>query len=200
MGSPVGEKFYDGFYRIFDQDTNNIGVSCSNVLDIEQSHETLDFRSGDVYGTSNPVKATYDGTYTTTGKNTDLSSAREYVGVMESGGNVYLKFRDDVGYSGGTSEKDGNTTVVDPDSQIPMYKYQKIERYNPSKVTRVARHKSNLFSIRVINSGISMERNEEYGQLSAIRNDIENAIRQIVDNITPVNTQLFKVYFEDDQQ
>ena len=195
LSAETEEAYLSGFYEIFRQDVSNLGVRCQNVLDVEQSVEPLDFRSGNAYATSNPVKAIYDGTYTTEGGNFDLSSAREYVGIMESGGNVYLKFRDDVGYPTGVSPEEGDVETVNPEPSIRKYSYQKIERYNPTKVASTARHKSNLFSVRILNSGIG-DGNQDDG-LSSLRLDIENAVREIVRNISPVNTQLFKVYFED---
>ena len=72
----------------------------SDILNIDQTQETLDFRRGDIYGTSNPTKVAYSGTYTIVGSNYSLSSAREYVGIMESGDKVYFKFCDDDIYRG----------------------------------------------------------------------------------------------------
>ena len=197
IGGYDKDSFMSAFYEIFRQDANNREILHSNILDVEQSVKTLDFRSGDMWATANPTKSIYDGTYTTEGGDPDLSGTREYKGVIESGNRVYLKYCDDVFFSGGTSsENEHGTKVYRPERNPgPPYGYQKIERYNPTKVSRTARHKSNLFSVRVLNSGLGYDNTEESSM--KYRMDIENAVRQIVENITPVNTQLFKVYFEE---
>jgi len=67
---------------------------------------------------------------------------------------------------------------------------------NPIKSKTDIRHKSNLFSIKIKNSGLEQERNETYNDLAEkMRKDITNNIFKFTSNICPANTQLFDVYY-----
>jgi len=66
-----------------------------------------------------------------------------------------------------------------------VYKYQNIPR-----------HKSNLFSIRIKNSNL----NDSYfgGDKATIQKSINNIIRKIIKQITPIHTQLFNITWTED--
>ena len=56
-------------------------------------------------------------------------------------------------------------------------------------------HKSNLFSIRINNSRLN--RDETLGEVEKenIRKSVTNVVKNIVDKITPVHTQLLGIEF-----
>ena len=56
-------------------------------------------------------------------------------------------------------------------------------------------HKSNLFSIRINNSRLN--RDETFGEVEKenIRKSVTNVVKNIVDKITPVHTQLLGIEF-----
>lgn len=63
------------------------------------------------------------------------------------------------------------------------------------------RHKSNLFSIKIYNSGLdefSMDKlsDSERQMGESLKKSISNAMKDLVDSIAPANTQLFATYFQ----
>ena len=81
-----------------------------------------------------------------------------------------------------------------------MVPYQKVELYRPQKMSSACRHKSNLFSIKIYDSGLDdatvSNSNEDFANLAEnMKRDISNGVKALVDSIAPANTQLFKTFF-----
>jgi hypothetical protein len=66
-------------------------------------------------------------------------------------------------------------------------------------MSSTARHKSNLFSVKMKNTGLDesaqMSSGEDAETAAKLRKDIVNGIKAIVDNVVPANTQLFEAQF-----
>ena len=123
---------------------------------------------------------------------------------------VYLKFYDSVDYSG--TEVDNPLDVSMDRTESNRLPYQKVEFFNKNVFTNRCKHKSNLFSIKIEDleqlseTRVADENGDvahvdyhpdEFGETAVrrIRDDLYSAIKQMVENVCPVNTQLFKVYF-----
>jgi hypothetical protein len=85
------------------------------------------------------------------------------------------------------------------DSTDPFYSYQQIERIRGFNRLAGAQslHKSNIFSIRIRNTNLNEAIEDE-----DLRNDIQAAIntviREVIDKISPANTQLWKIIWSGD--
>lgn len=156
------------------------------IIDLDQEVKTLKYDDGNMFGIAVKGKNYLDPMYSQQASLTALSACRQYVGTIESKGKVYLKYIDNV-----SVDIDGNSTITDPT-------YQKIEEYKPTAVLQPAKHKSNLFSIKIKNLPFAdLNGNDEGLQgLQQIKHDIKNIIFDIVKNVCPANTQLFDVFFE----
>ena len=140
-----------------------------------------------------------------------LKNAREYIEINSCPGadmhrDVYLKFYDDRRYSGWDIQKQGGDEAVTlsaeyEDSNGRKYPYQKIEFFYPSTSSSMCKHKSTLFSVRISDSGLGKVSESDSQQvkdiIANIKMDIENSVRKIAENVSPANTELFKVYFQD---
>jgi hypothetical protein len=85
------------------------------------------------------------------------------------------------------------------DSTDPFYSYQQIERIRGFNRLggNQSLHKSNIFSIRIRNTNLNEAIEDE-----DLRNDIQSAIntviREVIDRISPANTQLWKIIWSGD--
>lgn len=169
-----------------------------------------------------PTKSTLNPQYTTEmSAQTDLLNCRTYTEIKSVGGRPYLKFYDDVNYTVvGSIEStsslqnvltkpvnsrsgSANDTLTKP--------YQKIEFIYPVDYKTNAKHKSNMFNVELSGTQIETElekANSDVEQdiaestkkkqkLEQIKFDIESAIKEIAKNVSPANTQLFKITFLD---
>ena len=62
------------------------------------------------------------------------------------------------------------------------------------------KHKSNLFSIKIYDSGLDASSVEEIKAVDKriaeqVKRDIFNGVKALADSIAPANTQLFKTYY-----
>ena len=97
-----------------------------------------------------------------------ISAARTYCGIGTCGGRAYLKYWDDVNYDVISSASAGvaecqveSANSYDGSRYSDMKPYQKIEFLYPNDHTSSAKHKSNVFSIEILSTGIgSMEESE----------------------------------------
>lgn len=153
---------------------------------------------------------------------TTLANARTYCGIGTSGGRPYLKYYDDVTYEALSSDGKNleNITAIRKNSKSGMATdttttpYQKIEYIYPVDYAGDAKHKSNVFTIGILSTNIGTlaqrvndkieddtAQDTDYellDKLNTLSADITHAIRDIVEMITPANTQLFDVYFKED--
>jgi gas vesicle protein len=137
-----------------------------------------------------------------------VQNCREYCGLGFSNGAIYLKYYDGIDYDCTMEEEDGHhkkqCSMVE--KSTGQYGYQKIEFLQKIKSSKKTKHKSNMFSVNIKNSGIEnickAYSNSTSTNADDIRNsikkDIKNAVTKIFENVCPANTQLFQVYFEED--
>lgn len=169
-----------------------------------------------------PTKSTLNPQYTTEmSAQTDLLNCRTYTEIKSVGGKPYLKFYDDVNYTVvGTVESTSalqNVQTKTVNSQTGLANdtltkpYQKIEFVYPVDYKTNAKHKSNLFNVELSGTWIETELerarqgaeqniardSEKKQKLEQIKFDIESAIKEIAKNVSPANTQLFKITFLD---
>jgi len=153
-----------------------------------------------------------------------LSSARTYCGINTCAGQAYVKYWDDVNYNTTSAESDylrsyqtESADSYDNSKYSDVKPYQKIEYLYPNDYSSDAKHKSNVFSIEILSTGIGQMEDEQSAiagdpdadekdretaedrlqKLQVLKRDITAAVRDIVRNVTPANTQLFDVYFND---
>ena len=102
--------------------------------------------------------------------------------------------------SGETSGSCGNISVERVNVQYldkPAMVYDHIESIDGIyKYRYIPKHKSNLFSIKIKNSNL----NDAYGNSDKeqIQKSIDNIIKNIIKQITPIHTQLFNISWEGD--
>ena len=189
------------------------GVQYNYIVDIDQNGDASQsfdnptiYRNGDVYGHFIFGKNMYNSMYTMDMPDvSSLQNCRSYIGIQEAGDSLVLKYTNNVDYRiidkgngiyrAEIDDKDGST------GSDSISSYQKIEYFRPVKwPSTTTKHKSNLFSIKIKNTGLDdeswMNANEQQRHLiENIRHDIKNSMKVLVESIVPANTQLFDTYF-----
>lgn len=175
------------------------------VVDIDQNKNNTNYFNGDIFGNGFLCKNMYNSTYSTEMPSEyQIKNCRQYCGIQPVCGNsLVLKYYDNVNYQ--LANTDGNQ--YNAISSQSAYPYQKVEYFIPNKFSVEAKHKSNLFSIKLEKTGLddlSMEQNKlddpnkeklRKAYAERIKRDIANGVKSLVDSIAPANTQLFKTYF-----
>ena len=78
-----------------------LGLFHTNTQRKADVQNLTDFENGNVYADIYALKNTLDSTYTTKmSSSNEVDGCREYTGMNQSRGNLYLKFQDDVRYTG----------------------------------------------------------------------------------------------------
>ena len=140
----------------------------------------------------------------------NLSSCREYCDINVCGNQLYMTYRDNLDYK---SDAYGGVTYVDVDedtgydksisvyNMTPVrkpYGYQHVEviySWNRWDGSANAGHKSSMFSLRLIDTGLNESTIDEEAKMK-LRENIQKNVRAIIESITPANCQLFDIYFE----
>ena len=154
------------------------------------------------------AKNLYDDIYdTNVAKMGEFDRVRQYVGISNCGGKVFLKYFDDRRYETVNDFKDdrdyrnADGSIAD----IPMENvngeneerkdYMKIECIKSiNRFISSAMHKTNLFSTKVYGlDGLLNDSGYTEDTKTKIRKDIDNSIRRIVKNFAPAHTQYFGV-------
>lgn len=193
--------------QVFTPARNMSNIEYNYMVVVDQQDNESIYDVGDIYAQQIDIaKNAYNSLYSM-----DISAAsdgipcanrcRDYRGVFTDGQYVYLKYYDNANYSQLSSRvNDGIVDQYMVKSKTSAYPFQKIETYIPNNFETRCKHKSNLFSINIRNKKIEdlkqfddPECEKIYEQ---IHTEIKNAIRTIADNICPVNTQFFDVYFD----
>lgn len=155
--------------------------------------DATNYDSGNIYGQILHAKNAYDSVY---GMDVPSVSAirncRDYDGIGQCGGKMYLKYRDCVDYSGGVASSG------DSDGKA----YQRIEFFDKVSYRTTARHKSFFFSIKVADVDLE-SRAASPGSDEArlndlrlrVRRDVRSAITEIARNVCPVQTQFIGVAY-----
>lgn len=183
--------------NMFDPKKSIINTERNYLLKFPVSDIITNYKSGNVNAEIFPCKNHLNSTYEMELTDNTLTHGRQYCGINSSGNVVYLKYYDNCNYNLIKKNSQNGIEVIDAvnnsDDEVP---YQKIESFYKVSFTNKRRHKSNLFSIRISDLGdLSEVSNEKDEMLDKVRGDLQSAINDIVNNICPVNTQLFKVYF-----
>ena len=205
------------------------GVYRSYVLDLplDQRFPRNDveapYSAGEIYYRRMlTTKSLYDSQYSTRMDSVScVQRARTYCGVGTCAGKPYLKYWDGDEYTAPFTDPAGGVAVLPTERGNAVSRgtglrpYQKIEYMYPTDHMQAARHKSNVFSVEILATGISdaekkaeaalgsassEERQEaalRLEKLGRLKRDIEAAVKEIARNVTPANTQLFGVYFND---
>ena len=197
---------YDGIEDIFDDHTHLNGIKYNLIYDLDQIDEKNDFRNGNVPTKDIFIgKNLYNSTYSIDNNiSNGVQNCREYCGIGFSNGYTYLKYYDGINYDCVIEEDDDHNkkqcSMIQKDNNV--YGYQKIEFLQKIKTSQKTKHKSNMFSVNLKETGINeLDEDDELKKQikSMICKDIKNAVTQIAENVCPANTQLFQVYFSDDE-
>lgn len=125
---------------------------------------------------------------TTTFANVSSNGLHRFVVDIPTTGNKQLKFT-----TNGTDLSLKYIDVYKIPEQVMTYDFA--ERIDGLfRYSNVAKHKSNLFSIRIKNSRMNEEADRySYTEKDDVQKTINNIVRQIIEKITPIHTQLFSV-------
>lgn len=192
-------------------------LSCVNhnyIVEIPEDRKYNDYTKGYIQCDQIVGKNHLDYTYTlSTDAAYNLTSCREYCNIDVCAGQLYMTYRDNISYIGSNqraakvtysdnieAEYDDTVEQIKLEKQqlIDSYSYQHVEvinSWNRWDGSMNAGHKSSMFSLRLINTGLNESTISENVK-SKLRQNIVNNIRSIIATITPANTQLFNVYFE----
>lgn len=191
------------------------GVFYNYLIEIPEDTIYNDYSRGYIQCDQIVTKNHLDYTYTLSTDNSfGLHKCRDYCNIGVCGGQLYLTYRDNVEYTRDTV-KDGRVTYHDnkaedeydqPIDQYVLvksqaegtYTYQHVEvidSWNRWDGSSGAGHKSSLFSLRLIDTGLNSSSINENAK-TKLRQNIMNNIHSIIDKISPANTQLFNIYFE----
>ena len=138
----------------------------------------------------------------------NLNECREYCNINVCGDQLYMTYRDNIDYKASieeavsegisTDEYDSTIYKVKMTPHRRPYGYQHIEvinSWNRWDGSSNAKHKSSMFSLRLIDTGLNESTINEEAKLK-LRENIQKNVRSIIENITPANCQLFNIYFE----
>lgn len=186
--------------QLFVQQRKIHGVSYNYIVALDQtsraSHNETIYDNGDIFGYFTTAKNMYNALYSIDMPDAStMQNCRQYCGLQRSRGRVMLKYYDSIDYSISGSKASQSSSS----SLVP---YQKVEFFQPCKMSAVTKHKSNLFSVVLKNTGLddgstSRLQSDSLQRQTAenLRKDIVNGIKSIVDNVAPANTQLFDAQF-----
>lgn len=197
---------------IFKPNKDLLNIEHNYVVEIPETKPFIDYTNGYLLGDTIVTKNHLNYQYTLcTNDNYGLSGCREYCNINSCGGKLYMTYRDNINYS---SEIDGCVTYydnlnsnIDTNLSITQYKLSKyrtnysyqhvevIDSWNRFDGDQKTGHKSSMFSIKLIDTGLNESTIQEDVKLK-LRQNVEHNVRSIINNLIPANTQLFKVYFE----
>lgn len=205
---------------VFEPKRHICGIDYSYVVGIDQNNseskklenKTI-YENGDIFGSFSLTKSMYNANYTMEMPNlTSMYACRQYCGIQNTQNKVLLKYYDSIDYTFSNSPGQYAMAKKKANSKYggKLYPYQKVEFYMPTKVGISARHKSNLFSINIFNSGLDDEYVEKHvidknngsqttqqkNFVSQVKRDIMNGVKALAESIAPANTQLFKVFYQ----
>lgn len=215
-GDATNQINYSVISSIFDPVVNLLSVKYNYLVDIQENSLYNNYKYGYILANTiqckNQLGSNYSmnvsQTYSGNNKQYEMTGCRDYCGVGKYSTTLYLKYRDSVNYqsdNGQVVEVDGiisknikNTSISSyvMSETKPKYSYQHIETIRSiNKFNNNIGHKSNLFSIRIRNSGLNTTTLLNEKARSLFKKDIENNVRLLANMICPANTQLFNVYF-----
>ena len=186
------------------------GVYHNYVVEIPEGESYNDYMAGYIQADVVVAKNHLNNVYTLSAdSNRQLSGCREYCNINVCGGQLYMTYIDNMNYQkvNGTTTKyntvDANGTKMmlsafNVKKVLTPYTYQHIEvidAWNRYDGQGAAKHKSSMFSLKLIDTGLNSSTINEAVK-TKLRQNIMNNIRNVIDKIVPANTQLFNIYFE----
>lgn len=193
--------------------SNIAGIKYNNIIEFPQNDIKVGYSEGNEYGYITKGKNTLDSQYNMnldSNKNQlSVYNCRNYIGINQFAGNqLYYKFYDNISYEGIST--DTGILVEETDkSQLPIVSYQKIETSYINKYSSTNAHKTRFFSIKMMNTELGQYQNipdntlntnsiefQQKKLYSQIMQDLQGAIKEIVENLQPAHTQLYKVMFD----
>jgi hypothetical protein len=182
------------------------GIRHNYVLAVDQTDYDSVYDTGDIYAQQiDMAKNSYNSLYSMQVSANEYGKlgilCREYCGINTDGNEIYLKYFDNAVYSQVSSESGVPEKIrMETDEGGKKYPFQKIESFIPNNFQTACKHKSNLFSINVENKMVNGLKDvaDENGTVlyDTVYAEVKNAIKTIAENICPVNTQFFDVYFD----
>ena len=190
------------------------GIDYNYIVEIEQNQNNNSqydnptiYDNGDIFGFFTVGKNMYNALYSMEMSSSyQISHCREYAGVQDMGSKVMLKYYDCNDYQisqpqNGQAKASLTSSETD---DARLYPYQKVETFEPISFGYAAKHKSNLFSIKIKNTGLDNESlsqatEEERNIAQSMKKSIANGMKQLAESIAPANTQLFATYFISDE-
>lgn len=143
----------------------------------------------------------------------NLSNCREYCNINVCGQQLYMTYRDNLDYESdyldqysgikyiGAGEDVGYDKSISSYNMNAIrkpYGYQHVEviySWNRWDGSANAGHKSSMFSLKLIDTGLNESTIDEEAKIK-LRENIQKNVRAIIESITPANCQLFDIYFE----
>ena len=196
----------EGLADVFTPATAITHMKYNYIVGIDQcmnSNKAYDnktvYENGDIYGSFNLAKNMYNALYSVDMQEKDeIRNCRRYCGLHNSANSIVLKYYDDVDY---VLSSTSSSTAIASERRSRKVPYQKIETYFPQKMSQIGQHKSNVFSVRVTDTGLDdafvENQDDEYQNIAMkMKKDIMNGIRALSESIAPANTQLFTTYFQ----
>lgn len=187
------------------------GIGYNYIVELEQNvnqnrqydNPTI-YSNGDIFGYFTLCKNMYDSLYSMHMDNlSSICKCRSYCDIQSNGNTIALKYYDDLDYYFSPSEDVAYAKQLSSSSTISkLYPYQKVEILQPINFGKLIHHKSNLFSLKISNSGLDEQSLKNYDDEQRIiaeqmKKDIANSIKALANSIAPANTQLFATYFID---
>lgn len=195
---------------IFSTKRDLLGITHNYIVELPESKTFIDYTKGYVLGDTIVAKNHLNYAYSmSTDSLFNLSGCREYCNIDSCGNQLYMTYRDNIdyesNYSGTVSyySNDGDNYNKDIDvltmtKKRRPYNYQHvevIESWNRFDGGINAGHKSSMFSIKLIDTGLNESTISEDVK-AKLRQNVKNSIRSIIENIIPAHTQLFEIYFD----
>lgn len=185
------------------------GVLHNYIVEIPEGGEYNDYMAGHIQADLVLAKNHLNNLYTMSADvDRQLSGCREYCNIGVCGGQLYMTYIDNINYQRvGTPVEydsvDANGThmalsTINVEKVETPYTYQHIEvvdAWNRYDGSTAAKHKSSMFSLRLIDTGLNSSTITDAVKIK-LRQNIMNNIRNVIDKIVPANTQLFNIYFE----
>ena len=182
------------------------GIDYNYIVQIEQNvnpniqfdNPTI-YDNGDVFGFFTVGKNMYNALYSMEMSNSnEMQNCREYAGIQDMGDKLMLKYYDSCDYE--IDDSSHARLLSTSSSSSNLYPYQKIETFAPNEFSYATMHKSNLFSIKISNTGLDDESlrtcsDQQKHIAEMMKKSISNAMKQLANSIAPANTQLFATYF-----
>lgn len=195
---------------IFCPNVDLCGMHHNYIVEIPENGKFIDYLNGHLIGDTIVAKNHLDYTYTLSVDDSyNISGCREYCNIDQCGGRLYMTYRNTVNYRSISSNVVTYYDNVNDDLDLSIAQYA-IERqptyYNYQHVEVIdswnrfdgdvnTGHKSSMFSIRLVDTGLNESTIPDEAK-KKLRENVEHNVRQIIDNLIPAHTQLFKVYFD----